>query len=99
MWRTALILLLAGFAACSSTSELPDEPDPFAEAEPVDGGLYAEQPGLYAELPEDAPPLSSGLTRFFQDEWKRSVSGWSFTVRSIGRWAQRDWDRLFGESE
>jgi hypothetical protein len=99
MRRIALILLVAGLAACTSTPDVSPDPDPFAEAEPVEGGLYADDFGLYAELPEETPPISSGLTRFLNDEWKRSVSGWSFTTRAIGRWAVRDWNRTFGDSD
>ena len=92
MWRMSLVLLMAGLAACSSSSADLPEPDPFADAEPVEGGMYAE-------LPEPSIPISGGLVRFMNDEWKQSVAGWSFTSRAVGRWAQRDWDRLFGKSE
>lgn len=92
MWRIALILLLAGCVACSSSSANVDESDPFAEAEPVEGGFYAD-------LPPPPTPISGGIMRALDDEWRDSVSGWSFTGRAIGRWAQRDWDRLFGNSE
>ena len=90
MWRTLLILSLAGLAACSSTSESM-QPDPFHDAEPVEGGLYAG-------ATEMEPTVSNGFVLFLNDEWKRSVSGWSFTGRSLGNWIQRDWNRMFGDS-
>ena len=87
-----LIVLLAGMCACSSSSAKVEEPDPFAEAEPVEGGLYAG-------LPAESVHATWGPWRGLSDEWQRSVAGWSFTTRSIGRWAQRDWDRLFGDDQ
>ncbi len=92
MWRIALIVLLAGFAACSSPAANMEESDPFTEARPVDGGLYAD-------LPDAPAPVSGAVLRALNDEWEHSLAGWSFTTRAIGRWTQRDWDRLFGDSE
>jgi len=87
-----VILLLAAVCACSSTPATVEDPDPFADAETVDGGVYAD-------LPAETAPVTWAPFRLLDDEWSRSVAGWSFTTRAIGRWAQRDWDRLFGPAK
>jgi hypothetical protein len=92
MLRLLLIILLVGVSACSSTATEVAEPDPFAGAEPVEEGLYAD-------LPDEPVSTTWAPVRVLNDEWKRSVAGWSFTTRAIGRWTQRDWDRLFGSGK
>ena len=92
MSRLLLVILLAGVCACSSSSEQVDEADPFDDAEAVEDGVYAD-------LPEQSVSTTWAPIRLLNDEWKQSVAGWSFTTRSVGRWAQRDWDRLFGPGD
>jgi hypothetical protein len=94
MRKTLLILLLSACAACASSNASTEAEDPFAEATSVEEGQYSMSMNDAMSM-DDPIGVTWGPWSLLADEWSRSVAGWSFTTRAVGRWGQRDSERLF----
>ena len=92
MKHAIVFLLAAALCSCASSATSVEEVNPFADAEPVEGGLYSS--------PAEEPlTITWGPWEALSDEWASSLAGWSITTRAIGRWTVRDWNRIFGPAD
>ena len=95
MRQLLLILLMSACCACSATGDGVYEAEEFGDFDEFEGTTPADD-GLYVDFADEPIGTTWAPWDALSEEWTRSVAGWSFTTRAVGRIAQRDWDRLFG---